>query len=47
MIYLEEKFGMRISAEFIDFIEQEVLPQINIVADKFWTGLALELKSKL
>ena len=40
MIHLEEKFGIRISTEFIDFIEQEVLPQTNITAEKFWTGLA-------
>ena len=39
MIHLEEKFGIRISTEFINFIEQEVLPQTNITAEKFWTGL--------
>ena len=39
MIHLEEKFGIRISTEFINFIEQEVLPQTNITAEKFWPGL--------
>ena len=36
MIHLENKFGIQISTEFIDFIEQEVLPETSISADKFW-----------
>jgi malate synthase len=40
MIHLEKKFGIRISSEFIDFIEREVLPQTNIAADNFWNGLS-------
>ena len=40
MIHLEKKFGIRVSTEFIDFIEHEVLPQTNITANKFWFGLA-------
>jgi len=40
MGHLEEKAGIRISSEFINFIEREVLPQTNITAEKFWTGLA-------
>ena len=44
MIHLENKFGIQISTEFIDFIEQEVLPETTIVADKFWAGLARLVK---
>ena len=40
MIHLEKKFGIRVSSEFIDFIEREVLPQTNIAADNFWNGLS-------
>ena len=29
MIHLENKFGIKISTEFVDFVEQEVLPEIN------------------
>ena len=44
MIHLENKFGIQISTEFIDFIEQEVLPETSISADKFWFGLAKVVK---
>ena len=44
MIHLENKFGIQISTEFIDFIEQEVLPETPITADKFWAGLAKVVK---
>ena len=44
MIHLENKFGIQISAEFIDFIEQEVLPETSISADRFWFGLAKVVK---
>ena len=44
MIHLENKFGIKISTEFVDFIEQEVLPETTIVADKFWAGLARLVK---
>ena len=40
MIHSEKKFGIRVSSEFIDFIEREVLPQTNIEADNFWNGLS-------
>ena len=40
MIHLEDKFGIQISTEFINFIEQEVLPETTIAADTFWAGLA-------
>ena len=40
MIDLEKKFGIRVSTKFVDFIEDEVLPQTNITADIFWFGLA-------
>ena len=35
MIHLENKFGIKISTEFVDFVEQEVLPETTIVADEF------------
>ena len=44
MIHLENKFGIQISTEFIDFIEQEVLPETSISADRFWFGLAKLVK---
>ena len=44
MIHLESKFGIQISTEFIDFIEQEALPETTIAADKFWAGLASLVK---
>ena len=44
MIHLENKFGIKISTEFVDFVEQEVLPETTIVADKFWAGLARLVK---
>ena len=44
MIHLENKFGIQISTEFIDFIEQEVLPETSISADRFWFGLAKVVK---
>ena len=44
MIHLENKFGIQISTEFIDFIEQEVLPETSISADRFWAGLAKVVK---
>ena len=44
MIHLENKFGTQISTEFIDFIEQEVLPETSISADRFWFGLAKVVK---
>ena len=44
MIHLENKFGIQISTEFIDFIEQEVLPETSISAHRFWFGLAKVVK---
>ena len=44
MIHLENKFGIQISTVFIDFIEQEVLPETSISADQFWFGLAKVVK---
>ena len=40
MIQLAEKLGMKISTNFVDFIEKEVLPNTNVTAEKFWHGLA-------
>ena len=47
MIHLENKFGIKISTEFVDFIEQEVLPETTILADKFWAALQKSLRSLL
>ena len=44
MIHLEKKFGFSSSTEFIDFIEQEVLPNTGISVEKFWGGLARIVK---
>ena len=44
MVHLEKKFGISISTEFIDFIEQEVLPNTGISIEKFWAGLARVVK---
>ena len=44
MIHLENKFGIQISTKFIDFIEQEVLPETSISVDRFWFGLAKVVK---
>ena len=40
MIQLAEKLGMKISTNFVDFIEKEVLPNTNVTSEKFWHGLA-------